>query len=118
MIIAHRFPPLALSFGPGATVCLDDHAAFLASVYGGSSIVRLRIFEFIKFLSRRIKTFRTESVPDLVRIDGQMALPATQSLFSSRQQFERGVIAGFHGKRMNRIAGDKMRRALMLPGGK
>jgi len=37
-----------------------------------------------------------------------MALPATQSLFSSRQQFERGVIARFHGKCMNRIAGAKI----------
>jgi len=47
-----------------------------------------------------------------------MALPATQSLLSSRQQFERGVIAGFHSKRLKRIAGDKIRRALTLPGGK
>ncbi len=75
---------------------LDDRAAFLTPIPRATLFCRCQLFEFVTLAAARLETFWAKAVSQLLRRQGQMAIPAPDRGLPFWQQFEGTVMAGTH----------------------
>ncbi len=68
-----------------SSTTLDDNAAVLAPVLDNFASFRRHFFELVLLDSRRVKTFRTVTLCQVVLRDCQMTMAAAQSFLRLRQ---------------------------------